>query len=1162
MTPASEHEGQWRLARIDVANWGTFDGFHSLDVDRHGLLITGASGSGKSSLLDAIATVLTPPRKRHFNAAARTGSTKGEDRTLASYIRGAWRHETDATGEITNSYLRRGVAVWSGVLLRYESGFEEGHATSNAPTRLVGPINLLALFNLKAGCNTNDGVMQLFAIVRGDASLTEFERYAIHGIDAKKLRADIRERGQVFREHSAFSAAFCRQLGIAGTKTLELLHKTQAAKTFGSLDDLFRNFMLEEPQTFEQANEAVKQFTALSQAHAGVVSQRRQMEHLAPLVELDERNTTAQQRISHCGQLSDCLPAYLEHLALNLLRGQREKLQEAADQANESHRLAVAERSSAQQELSQAQKALDGVGGDAIDLARSHMLEYERQLNQVRDNRARLVSDLTCAGVKDIPRSYAEWKKLGRDMEKRADDAVAEQERNRDARFKSYGLVPQIKEQIANTEEELRHLRTRDTNIPKRLHQVRVDIADHLGVPPRDLPFFGELVAVKPEFAPWRGAIERLLGNRAVTLLVASRHVRTVSRYVESRNLHVRLEYVSVPQEVTVPKLTLTDSSLIRKLAVKQHHGYPPYSNWVAQELRRKFDYTCVDSVDDLEHHRFALTIGGQIKRENRFVKDDRYELNDRTRWVLGDSNEEKAEQYECRLRDLHARLAEASQIAESLTEQTRRAQDLQRAKTLLTNDAWGSYDIESAQAEYDKAREFYDVLKKSSARIERAVAVRDDAQKRLNAANDAEAQSRYEVTKTQERLKDNAEKIQEHTKRASTYPDVERAVASELLALFEKCNPAFGKDTDTLYVTSAAVQQRISSMKAQATRDEGETRASIERIIREYRQNWKTQAADLSESFEERAAYLGIYHRIRASGLPDYEQRFLRVLHDFSQDQLTVIASTIRGAYREVKEKLEPVNCSLALSPYGAGTHLQIKARRSAGSQVTAFLDTLQSITQGAWGEEDIASAEERFLRTNEVISRLGSSDYADVVWRNACLDTRKHVEFIASELDDDGNVVNVHSSDSGLSGGQKQKLVIFCLAAALRYQLADEDQPLPRFGTVILDEAFDKADPAFARTAMDIFEVFGFHMVLATPFKLITVLEPYVGAVAAVSCKDSRASSITLVDFERDADDVDDADDADDGGVGSANEKDTARKTSTRENAVTVKGARDGIV
>ena len=55
------YPGQWRLARVDMANWGTFNGFQSLPVDRRGLLITGPSGSGKSTVLDAVAAVLTPP---------------------------------------------------------------------------------------------------------------------------------------------------------------------------------------------------------------------------------------------------------------------------------------------------------------------------------------------------------------------------------------------------------------------------------------------------------------------------------------------------------------------------------------------------------------------------------------------------------------------------------------------------------------------------------------------------------------------------------------------------------------------------------------------------------------------------------------------------------------------------------------------------------------------------------------------------------------------------------------------------------------------------------------------------------------------------------------------------------------------------------------------
>jgi len=92
----------------------------------------------------------------------------------------------------------------------------------------------------------------------------------------------------------------------------------------------------------------------------------------------------------------------------------------------------------------------------------------------------------------------------------------------------------------------------------------------------------------------------------------------------------------------------------------------------------------------------------------------------------------------------------------------------------------------------------------------------------------------------------------------------------------------------------------------------------------------------------------------------------------------------------------------------------------------------------------------------------------------------------------------------------------VVFCLAAALRYQLASEDESVPRYGTIVLDEAFDKSDSTYTRMAMDIFVEFGFHMVLATPQKLLQTLEPYLGAVTSVSNPSRRASSMAHVRFE----------------------------------------------
>ncbi|MBD4207165.1 hypothetical protein GUH47_14415, partial [Xanthomonas citri pv. citri] len=83
-------------------------------------------------------------------------------------------------------------------------------------------------------------------------------------------------------------------------------------------------------------------------------------------------------------------------------------------------------------------------------------------------------------------------------------------------------------------------------------------------------------------------------------------------------------------------------------------------------------------------------------------------------------------------------------------------------------------------------------------------------------------------------------------------------------------------------------------------------------------------------------------------------------------------------------------------------------------------------------------------------------------------------------------------YDSGAAMSGGQQQKLVVFCLAAALRYQLAAPEDPRPRYGTVILDEAFDKADARYTRMAMDVFVEFGFQMVLATPQKLLQTIAP----------------------------------------------------------------------
>ena len=141
---------------------------------------------------------------------------------------------------------------------------------------------------------------------------------------------------------------------------------------------------------------------------------------------------------------------------------------------------------------------------------------------------------------------------------------------------------------------------------------------------------------------------------------------------------------------------------------------------------------------------------------------------------------------------------------------------------------------------------------------------------------------------------------------------------------------------------------------------------------------------------------------------------------------------------------------------------------------------------------------------------------DTIDRNWRSLVLDVRLHVDFVARELDEDDVEVDVYRSGAGKSGGQRQKLAATCLAAALRYQLGGQDRALPRFSTVFLDEAFDKADAEFTAMAMNIFKTFGFQMVVATPMKSVMTLEPFIGGACFVHIKDRKTSAIIQIDYD----------------------------------------------
>ena len=81
----------FRLQRLEVFNWGTFDGhIWTLEPNGRNALLTGDIGSGKSTLVDAVTTLLVPAQRIAYNKAAGADS---RERTLRSYVLGHYKSE-------------------------------------------------------------------------------------------------------------------------------------------------------------------------------------------------------------------------------------------------------------------------------------------------------------------------------------------------------------------------------------------------------------------------------------------------------------------------------------------------------------------------------------------------------------------------------------------------------------------------------------------------------------------------------------------------------------------------------------------------------------------------------------------------------------------------------------------------------------------------------------------------------------------------------------------------------------------------------------------------------------------------------------------------------------------------------------------------------------
>ena len=1071
---------QFRLARVQLVNWGTFDGYYDIPVGERGFLITGASGSGKSTLIDAFSAVLVPPGKLRFNAAAQQETGRDKGRSRVSYIRGAWRRSEDpATGEIRSQYLRSG-ATASIVALTYRAGKEA--------------FTLAAIYRLNAGQQQEAQVKTLYGIFPSEVDVDGFVPLLQNSLDKRKLEAKYKTAGVTFTDqYSVFANRFRSKLGIGSEEAQMLLHRTQSAKSLSSMDELFRNYMLDVPDTFQVAEDAVATHEDLRQAYERLEDVHQQIETLAPLPGLNTKLKDAQVTQENNAALSAALPNVRRAIEAKQLR-ERMDVSSAQLAALEVQAQSLEARKEAQQEAVQrAVVQREQVAGQSLGEIERNIAREEHELvarkAKVRDLAALVQMD----GALDTER-FAELKAQAAAELAAAPEQV---EHLREKWFQARSERERLAGAEASVETELASLGNRTSNLDRRYVEKRAQLCADTGLTVRELPYVGELIDVLPEQAEWEPVIQRLLGGFAATLLVPAEREREVSSWVNGRHLGMRLEYRTVPEGVDMPRGPKNPLSLFHKVRVVEH----PMRPWLMRMLATTFDYALVRTVDELERQdKRAATIDGLERNpvdrtgSARYVKNDRQRLGERRNYRLGSSNHAKVEALRAELAEAkRATTAAGNRLTEVERKQKALASDVEKARAIDAME-WVSVDVISVEEQLASLRAELDRLTSSpeAKELERAwreaVDTLKATEQELRSVHDELAVATRALQDDQARLK----------RIDSEHVEVDPALAEQLDAMLAATTRRL--TPENLSDSAFKVTAQLDAQAKQAAKTITESSNAIVNILSNYKSQWSAESAELQAAAEFAGEAIARLEMLRSDRLPEFRGRFLDLLNGQSVMHLNTIYKELQRAKGDIETNLGPINASLRRSPYTEGRYLQIEVRDNRDRVVRDFLQDLREATAGSLSEADEKTAIERYHRLAKIMDRLGSSERADRSWRNVVLDTRRHVKFVGNEVDAEGTVHNTHVDSASLSGGQAQKLVFFCLAAALRYRLAGVDADVPRYATVVLDEAFDRADPVFTRTAMDVFESFGFHMVLATPMKLIKTLSPYVDGTIVV--------------------------------------------------------------
>lgn len=1066
------------LTHLDLYNWGPFGGRHCAEIDPKGTAIIGPTGSGKTTLVDALMTLLT--HQPRYNLASTGGHES--DRDLISYIRGV-SGAGNNSGD--NSHIARPGKTLTAVSARFSNGDQA--------------IRIGAVFWIDGSSSAASDLKRLWLFSeRDDQSLDEW--LAIHHEGgARELKQHARDTsGLQANDSKKAYLAQVRRFFEVGENAFTLLNRAAGLKQLNSIDEIFRELVLDDHSAFNRAAEVASEFDDLAAIHSELETARAQYQSLVPIADAYDKHQSTQQELDQQQSLKAILPVWFAQTGCQLWSDRTRNL----DTQIAESQCAIETIKSSVSELSSKADTLKDIylqaGGNSIEQLREQISQQQRWL-QERSRHAKDYQALTRKLELDDTLSPESLTANRQHSALRLKELSATEEVQDETLLDLRAQHGKLTDSLADLTEEIDRIKARPgSNIDGRYQEFRTELARALNLDETSLPFVAELVEVKADQSDWRGAIERAIGAHRLRLLVPPAAMQSALDRVNSRDnkLHVRLLEAHAPQ---APAEFMSDG-FTRKLNYKNH----PHRE-ALRHLLASIDRHCVDSPDTLRQTPHGMTQQGLMSgKKGYFEKRDNQRLD--KGWMTGFNNLD-------RLAALTGELTETRQAADALKQQMDKARaklnDTRNQVILygeLSKLEFSTIDLPSAQQELDGLQSRLEDLTAPDSDVEKARQKFETVNRQLEDSRNNLSRQEASQAVLEENHRHARQRHAELLERIGDgLTDEQQTLAAKHFKTpnadqYDRLEPLEREQRERLEKAIGKLSKQIQGYELRLTQLMGDARTIDTGAL-----------AETGSDIQDIPEYLERLRILQEEALPEKLERFLSYLNQSSDQGVTQLLAHIQNQVAIIEERIADLNATLRRVDFQPGRYLRLEPRRVTHESLRTLERAQRQLRVDALKDDQ---GESHFKALHNMVTLLrDAADSKRTVGARALLDPRYRLQFEVSVLErESGAVIETRTGSQGGSGGEKEIIASYILTASLSYALCPDGATQPLFGTIVLDEAFSKSSHAVAGRIISALNEFGLHPLFVTPNKEMRLLRDHTRSAILVHRKDLQATLTSL--------------------------------------------------